>query len=473
MSMSTQIFNTLPTVNQEYVEKLLLQEGHKYKGKIIILDDDPTGTQTVSGISVYTCWDKASILQAFKEESKTFFILTNSRSLTAQETTTIHHQISEVIANVSKELDKDYIIISRSDSTLRGHYPLETQILKNDYEQYTGKKVDAEIICPFFKEGGRVTINNIHYAQYGDTLIPVCETEFAKDKTFGYKAHTLPEYIEEKTKGEYPQDTVKCITLEQLRNLHIEEIEEQLMKTKGFEKVVVNAADYIDIKIFCIALYRALLKGKNFMYRTAAAFTKVMSLIESRPLLTGEELMIPGTHQGGVIIIGSHTKKTTQQLENLREIKGIEFVELNASLVEDNELFNQETKRCLEIEERFIKEGKTVCCYTSRELLVSKTDNKEDNLRLSIKISEAVQSLVGDLEVEPSFIVAKGGITSSDIATKGLRVKRALVLGQIRPGIPVWQIGKESKFPQIPYVIFPGNVGTSETLREVVEILMG
>ena len=68
------------------------------------------------------------------------------------------------------------------------------------------------------------------------------------------------------------------------------------------------------------------------------------------------------------------------------------------------------------------------------------------------------------------FIIA-GGITSSDVGTKALAVKKANVLGQIKPGIPVWQTGEESKFPMTPYVIFPGNVGEITTLREAVEVL--
>ena len=89
-----------------------------------------------------------------------------------------------------------------------------------------------------------------------------------------------------------------------------------------------------------------------------------------------------------------------------------------------------------------------------------------------MKISAAVQRLVGELSATPSFLVAKGGITSSDIGTKALGVKRADVIGQICPGIPVWKTGADSKFPDIPYVIFPGNVGEDDTLREVADILI-
>ena len=81
--------------------------------------------------------------------------------------------------------------------------------------------------------------------------------------------------------------------------------------------------------------------------------------------------------------------------------------------------------------------------------------------------------MIGDLEVRPSFVVAKGGITSSDVGTKALRVRKARVMGQIRPGIPVWQTGPESKFPGLPYVIFPGNVGAEDDLLRIAKTLIG
>ena len=90
----------------------------------------------------------------------------------------------------------------------------------------------------------------------------------------------------------------------------------------------------------------------------------------------------------------------------------------------------------------------------------------------SVRISEAVQSVVGNLQITPAFIIAKGGITSSDVGVKALGVRRALVLGQIQPGVPVWRTGPESKFPGMTYVIFPGNVGEERTLRDAVSTLL-
>lgn len=472
MSISADVITSYKKIDEAYIDSLLEAEIKASNKKIVVLDDDPTGVQTVHDISVYTSWGKDSIRAGFDEENSLFYVLTNSRGFTAEQTTKAHHEIAAVVDEVAKETGKEYIFISRSDSTLRGHYPLETELLKADYEKNTGKVIDGEILCPFFKEGGRFTIENVHYVKYGDELVPANETEFAKDKTFGYTAATMPEYVEEKTKGEYKKEDVTCISLEDIHNMEIDKIEEQLLAVHDFNKIIVNAVDYVDVKVFCVALYRAMRKGKVYMMRTAAAIVKVMGGVTSQPLLTREQMVVKETENGGIIVVGSHTEKTTRQVEALKELKEIEFIELDATLVKDDAAFEAEVQRCLEKEEACIKSGRTVCCYTTRALITADTGDKEDELRLSVKISDAVQSLVGRLSVTPAFVIAKGGITSSDVGTKALAVKRANVLGQIRPGIPVWQTGDESRFPLTPYVIFPGNVGDDETLREAVEVLI-
>lgn len=263
-----------------------------------------------------------------------------------------------------------------------------------------------------------------------------------------------------------------CIALEDIRLLKIDKIRGQLSGVTGFQKVVVNAADYLDLKIFCIALYQAMEAGKRFMFRTAAAFVKVVGGISDKSLLGREEMVRVHSGSGGLIIIGSHTNKTTAQLEKLKEMPGIVFLELDVTKAAQEEVLEANVKECLEQEEKNIDGGVTVCCYTTRKEQTVGTGDKEDELKLAMKISAAVQRLVGELSVTPSFIVAKGGITSSDIGTKALGVTRAEVIGQIRPGIPVWKTGMDSKFPDIPYVIFPGNVGEDNTLWEVADILI-
>lgn len=471
--LTVKVLENYPSIDEAKADLLLDNEITANNRKIVVLDDDPTGVQTVHDISVYTNWEMDTMREAFAEKNSLFYILTNSRGLTSEETAKIHRQIADVADKAAKESGKEYFFISRSDSTLRGHYPLETEILRERFEQNTKKVIHGEILCPFFKEGGRFTIEDVHYVKYGDELVPANETEFAKDKTFGYSAKSMPEYIQEKTGGKYTADTVACISLDDLRAMNYEKIEQQLMAVDDFNKIIVNAIDYADIKVFCTALYRAMAKGRVFMLRTAAAIVKVLGGIADKPLLTRRDMVINETLNGGVIVVGSHTDKTTKQLDALKSLDSIQFIELDATLVKDDAAFAKEVQRCLDLEEECIRKGKTVCCYTTRALITANTGNKEDDLRLSVKISEAVQSLVGRLTVTPAFVIAKGGITSSDVGTKALAVRRANVLGQIKPGIPVWQTGKESKFPNTPYVIFPGNVGETDTLKEAVEILTG
>ena len=469
--LSAGILKQLPAADLETADRLLKRELSEDFHKIVVLDDDPTGVQTVHDVSVYTDWSMESIAAGFREDNKVFYILTNSRGMTQEETETIHKEIGEAVVRVSKEQKKPFLLISRSDSTLRGHYPLETETLRACLEK-GGIHADGEIITPYFKDGGRFTIGNIHYVKQGDELVPAAETEFARDKTFGYTHSSLPEYIEEKTKGRYPAESVTCISLEDLRGLRLDQIEEQLMRAENFEKICVNAADDVDLTVFSIALYRAVRNGKYFIFRSAAGLVKVMGGISDRPLLTCTEMIRKESGKGGLVVVGSHTEKTTEQLSELLKLKTAVPIAFDSDKVlEGEEAFAAEIRRCVKEEEQAILAGKTAVCYTRRKLLSFQGDTKEEALLRSLKISEGVQGLVSGLSVPPAFLIAKGGITSSDIGKKALKVRRAEVMGQILPGIPVWKTGPESRFPEIPYVIFPGNVGSETDLRRAVEIL--
>ena len=177
--------------------------------------------------------------------------------------------------------------MSRGDSTLRGHYPLETQVLRDVLSREGQQETDGEVICPFFKEGGRFTIGNIHYVRYGRELVPAGETEFAADRTFGYRSSNLADYVEEKTKGAYPAGEVICIGLDDLRHGRVDKVAGQLMEVRNFNKVIVNAVDYGDLKVFALALYEAMGEGKRFLFRTAASLVKVMGGITDQPFLPG------------------------------------------------------------------------------------------------------------------------------------------------------------------------------------------
>ena len=467
------VLDSFAPMDEERADRLLAESREVFPWKIVVLDDDPTGVQTVHGVSVYTDWEEDTVKAGFLEENPMFFILTNSRSFSRKTTEEIHELIAERVEKVGRETGRQYILISRGDSILRGHYPQETETLKRGLEKAGQLTFDGEIFCPFFPEGGRYTFGNIHYVKEGDVLTPAGLTEFAQDKTFGFQSSALPDYIEEKTEGRYRAEECICITLEDLRCFRIEKIEEQIQAAENFQKIVVNAVCYGDLKVFCVAFLRAVRRGKRFLVRSAAAFPKVLAGVEEQPLLTRADLVREEEANGGIVLVGSHVKRTTVQLECLRHsVRKPVFMEFDVNTWFRKGGLPKEQQIIVQRTEELISSGSTVVIYTSRKLLVPDTQDRDEILRASVEISNAITGIIGKLTVRPRFIIAKGGTTSSDVGTKALRVRRADVIGQVKKGIPVWMTGKESRFPGMPYIIFPGNVGEESDLRDIVEQLM-
>lgn len=461
----------LPDEKETAAKRVAAMEG--FDRKIVVLDDDPTGVQTVHGVYVFTDWEVDTLVQGMESEQAMFFVLTNSRGFTAPQTETAHREIAYNLAEASRRTGKDFVLVSRSDSTLRGHYPLETEILRSALEEKLGIRYDGEVIMPYFKEGGRLTIGDVHYVKMGGELVPAGLTEFARDTTFAYRASDLKQWCEERTGGAFPAERVVSVSLEELRRRDYEGIRTKLLGVTGFGKVVVNAADDVDVEVFVTVLLDVIRAGKQFLFRSAAGLVRVLGGVSRRPLLTREELCPDDSGLGGLVVVGSHVKKTTQQLECLLSgIKGLEEICFQAQSALRPGGLEEERKRVLAEAERAIQAGKTAVVYTSRQVLRASQDSSDQNLSLSVRISQALTGVVSDLTIRPAFVVAKGGITSSDVGIKALRVRKALVMGQAAPGIPVWKTGEESKFPGMAYVIFPGNVGEVETLRDVVKTLM-
>ncbi|MGN4157060.1 four-carbon acid sugar kinase family protein [Staphylococcus auricularis] len=429
--------------------------------KIVVLDDDPTGTQTVKDLPVYTEWTEESLEDAFKQSNNMFYILTNSRALNDTETTELHKTISESVQTVSNKLDKPYLIISRGDSTLRGHFYLEPKVLSDAADQ----PFDAVFYLPAFFEGDRYTYEGTHYLKEGNDYIPVADSEFANDTTFGFKSTTMADFIEEKSNGDIKADDVYHVTLEQLRNRDQQAIFDIFDALQDLDAVVVDALNDEDMDYFTACL-TAYLKAhdKKFIFRSAASFVKSICTTP------GEIINLKDykkNDNGGVIIVGSHVKKSSSQLSHLIEHADIQPIEFDVKQVTKTTLdtYIQEVKQQVE---QHISDGEDVVVYTSRDVI--KTDDLKHNLNISTQISNSLVRIIKLLNIRPNFIIAKGGITSSDVATKGLNIKKAEVIGQITKGVPVWLTGDEAKYDHMPYVIFPGNVGEVETLTEVYQL---
>ncbi|KAF4971866.1 hypothetical protein FZEAL_9723 [Fusarium zealandicum] len=436
---------------------------------LVVLDDDPTGTQTCHDINILTVWDVPRLVNEFKQ-TKTgggFFILTNSRAMHPQQARDLIIEICTNLKAASNETGTTFEVVLRSDSTLRGHFPLEAEAA----EHVLGA-ADAWILCPFFLQGGRYTINDIHYVQEGEKLVPAAQTPFAKDATFGYKSSNLRDYVVEKTKGSIPRERTTSITLDTIRTGGVEAVHEQLLKAVNGQRpvIVINAAADEDVDVVVAALIKASNSGKRFLFRTGAAFVSARLGIPSIPPISASQLHLSGD-AGGLVIAGSYVPKTTTQLESLQKQSGDDLTSIILdvqNLLRSPDDASKEVQDALAIAEAEIKRGQDVLVMTSRELVVG--DDEAKSLDIGSTVAQALVSFLQNLEQKPRYVIAKGGITSSDMATKGLRMKRALIVGQAAPGVPLWRCDEpESKWPGLPYVVFPGNVGTESTLYEVVK----
>lgn len=451
-------------------DKAMRWNGRDFGCKIIVLDDDPTGIQCANGVYVYTDWSEETMEEIFDDGLTVSFLLTNSRSFNKAYTQEVHQLIAERAARTAGKKKRKFLLFSRSDSTLRWNYPEETEGLKKGLKEYD-VIVDGEVICPCFIEGGRITSGDVHYILEDGKRIPVSDSEFARDRTFSFKNSDLKQYIEEKYQGVFTAADCISVTLEELRSGQVEAVTEKLMSVSGFKKIIVNAETYDDLKVFQISFLNALSQRKLFLYRGAASFIRLFLDNPFPPLLEYDDLADYENKNGGLIVVGSHVRKTTEQMEWVKRNGNIDMLEFDNRLVLEPEKWKHEIRRIASEADELLGEGRTVCIHTRREKLAVPGAGPEELLYISTQISEGLVEVVKSLNIRPKYLIAKGGITSSDIGTKACQEKKAWVPGQIEPGIPVWRLGPKSRMPGMPYIIFPGNVGKEDTLYQVIRKL--
>lgn len=434
---------------------------------LIVLDDDPTGTQTVHDIEVLTEWSVDSLIEQFKKKPKCFFILTNSRALSSDKASALVVDICRNLQTAAKSADNmEFTVVLRGDSTLRGHFPEEADAVVSVLGD-----IDAWIICPFFLQGGRFTIGDIHYVAESDRLVPAGDTEFAKDSAFGYKSSNLKEWVEEKTRGCIAASSVASVSIELLRKGGPTAVCEHLCSLEKGSTCIVNAASENDMAVFAAGMILAELNGKRFLCRTAASFVSARIGIISRPPVSAKDFGVHRGSTGGLIVVGSYVPKTTKQVGELKAEfgHGLRWIEISVDKValKSAEEREQHISQAVELADIFLRTRADTVIMTSRELISGKTP--AESLEINFKVSSALVEIVRRITTRPRYILAKGGITSSDIATKALEAKHAKIVGQALAGVPLWKLGDESRHPGVPFIVFPGNVGDHRALAEVVK----
>lgn len=455
-----QLLGSLPSLPGGDLSRDLLKMIREVGRKVIVLDDDPTGTQTVHDIPVVTRWSVDRLARELLDPSAASYVLTNSRSLPTPEAISLNREIGRNLREASARTGRGFVLVSRSDSTLRGHFPEEPEALASGL----GQSFNAWVLCPFFEEGGRLTIDDVHYVAEGERLVPAAQTPFAADAAFGYKSSNLRDWVVEKSGGRISLERVESLSIAEIRRADPQALQRKLIKMPAGSVCIINAVDRQDLQTAVLALLRAEAKGKRFLYRTAASFVAARAGIEPRSLLeAGELAMADGS--GILVVVGSYVPKTTAQLQHLIEHHACAALELDVEHVLSDATCE---KTVAEISDRATEQlaaDATMVVYTSRELVGS---DRQRGLASGRKISRALVDIVRAISVRPRLLVAKGGITSSDLATEACQVERATVIGQILPGVPVWQCGPQSRFPHMPLVVFPGNVGSESALTELL-----
>lgn len=429
--------------------------------RLIVIDDDPTGTQTVHGVRVYMDWSESTLAAAFRREDPVFFISTNSRALPEAQAAGLAAELGRNLQQGSAAAAADFVVASRSDSTLRGHFPAEVWSLVSALSH----PIDGIILVPAFFEAGRYTFNDIHWVDDGTELVAAHLTEYARDPDFGFRHSDLKAWVEEKSKGAVKARDVISIPIRELRLKGPVYVSDVLCRAEKGIPIVANAACYEDLEALALGVIEAEGRGKRFVYRTAASFVKVRAGLEDRPLLTREKIKPAG--RAGLVIIGSYVTKTTRQLELLLRLRRVQGIELHVSPPEI-ERAAREASQCLE-------RGTTPVVYTSCARAQS-----EDFLATGKAIMAGLCETVRRIKGRPGYIIAKGGITSIELARSALGVQAADVLGQVIKGVPVWRLATarstvqgQGQWSDVPYIVFPGNVGDDSALARVFALLDG
>lgn len=432
---------------------------------IAVLDDDPTGSQTVADVPLLLRFEEDDVAWALDGGADLVFALTNSRALPEAQAIALNRALAARLAAAARRRGRALRLVSRSDSTLRGHFPAEVLAIVDGLRDAGAEPPDAVLLCPAFPEAGRVTVGGVHYVRRDGTLVPVAETEFARDPVFGYRDSDLRAWAADRM--DVARAEVMHVPLNDVR-AGVARIAQRLREASGGRIVVLDAATHEDLQLLARGVVAAERDGQRFLCRTGPSFVAPLAG-RSVPKPIAPVAPRPGP---GLVVVGSHTAITTRQLTYAVEHHRLALVEISTTAVADSRRRERELARVVREVAAALREG-DVALATSRALL--RAESPAASAKLSATVSAALVAAVRRIaaDVQLAFLVAKGGITAHDLAASALGAGRATVAGQVFPGqVSVWRL-HESEHAEMPFVVFPGNVGNVDALAEVIGRLRG
>lgn len=419
--------------------------------RIVVLDDDPTGTQTVSGVRVILN-PLASAYRAYLQSSeKCAYVITNTRALSRENAISKIRKIKDEMEREASECGVALTFLMRGDSTLRGHVFAEIEAISSPQS--------TALFVPAFPECGRVTIDGIHYLELPEGRTPVSETEFSRDPVFGYNNSRLTEWVSEVTGGAWKAVSVP---LDRLRSGGPSPIAACLVKGDSREVIIPDAETMDDLAIIALGLLQAEHTGKQVTTRVASSFAAV------RAGIVGKKIEDPISCFGPVLMVcGSHTEASTRQLMKLSEVLSVMPLYANVAALAGSKAQAEEEKKRLEQKLReMLVSHRTVILATDRNLLLP-----FDYLASGEMIMSGICEIIANVSELIGAVISKGGITSAEVARKGLSAQEAWVEGQLAPGVSLWTVTTASG-RQIPYAVIPGNVGNDTTLLQIARMFL-
>jgi uncharacterized protein YgbK (DUF1537 family) len=422
---------------------------------VVVLDDDPTGVQTLAGIRVLLAWDPARIRAAL-DGRRAVHLVTNTRALPADRV----RPLVERAARAALEGTPTARIVLRGDSTLRGHL-LEEYLGVRSVIAPTGWPV--LLLVPALPSAGRVTVDGVHFFERGGVRTPLHETEYARDGVFSYGSARLLDWAEERSGGLFAAPAGRELPLEQLRDRGAAAVAAALseLAARGVPAVLAPDAETVDdLEVIAAGFRAAVAAGAAVIVRCAPTFAGV---------LAGTAATAPAPFPdagGGVLVVcGSYVAQTTRQLERLVATWPRSLVEADV-LALAGAAPETEIRRLAGEVSAGLRRDPVAVLATPRER-PGGTTSLEAGERIAVNLARVVAAL----DRQPSVLVVKGGITSAVTLKAGVGADEADVLGPVVPGVSRW----ETRWPDgspLAYLVVPGNVGDDGLLEGLVRAIV-
>jgi len=422
--------------------------------RMIILDDDPTGTQTVSAVGVILKPSLQAYRRFMASTEQAVYVLTNTRAMPEGEAVALLQTIKAEMQTAADEAGAEVDYLLRGDSTLRGHVFAEMDVFQTDNSVY--------LFVPAFPEGGRTTVDGIHYLQTAAGKVPVNQTEFAKDPVFSYKSQKMTDWVAEVGNGRKAVN----IPLAEYRREGFSRISQAIIHAEAGTVIVPDAETMADLEMLAKGLSVAEQHGRNVVVRSASSFAAARSGLHSRRL-TKDEVIVNGPV---LLVCGSHTSAASRQLEQIVRQTCEPVVLQTERILQGN---------TVEVEAVVQEAAANVIANIHAvgfAILSSERIRQETHgdLASGAKIMHALTRVTALASSHCAGVIAKGGITSAQVATDGLSADYAKVIGQLAPGVSLWHIQRNEEIKGldgiIPYAVVPGNVGSDTTLLEIAEL---